>query len=199
MREEIRNALRGKTLIDDNRLKVITGCLGLTMTLPGCNAEIGVYKGGSSYLIGAYDPRPLYVCDSFEGLPDLTAKDLRDGVAHHSKGDFNDTSAEAVAEYLSVLPNAKVIKGLFPDPAIHTEMYNQTFSFVHLDVDLYDPTMQCLEFFYPRMVAGGIILTDDYTWKHTPGVELAYNEFFHGRETIIDSGYKSAFIIKKGA
>ncbi len=46
------------------------------------------------------------------------------------------------------------------------------------------------------MVEGGIILTDDYTWIATPGVERAYTKFFNGKEKVINSGVNSAYIIK---
>ena len=31
------------------------------------------------------------------------------------------------------------------------------FSFVHLDMDIYEPTLQACRWFWPRMVPGGII------------------------------------------
>ncbi len=185
-----------RTLIDRNRLGVIKKCLDLTKNLPGSNAEIGAYKGGSSYFIAAHSPKQLFVCDSFEGLPETTEHD-RENQYYHSKGDFSDTSLESVSKFLSIYPQVKVIKGFFPNQNIHTEMYEKEYSFVHLDVDLFQPTLDCLEFFYPKMKKGGIILTDDYTWIATPGVERAYTKFFYGKEKVINSGFNSAYIIKE--
>ena len=50
------------------------------------------------------------------------------------------------------------------------------FSFVSLDVDLYQPTLCGLKFFYPRMSKGGVIMVHDYgsPWL---GVALAVDEF----------------------
>lgn len=48
------------------------------------------------------------------------------------------------------------------------------YRFVHLDVDLYQPTRDGLDYFYPRLVPGGIIVCDDYDW---PGARKAIEEF----------------------
>ena len=40
--------------------------------------------------------------------------------------------------------------------------------------DLFQSTIDCLDFFYHRMIHGRIILTHDY---HTDGVKQAFNEF----------------------
>jgi hypothetical protein len=44
------------------------------------------------------------------------------------------------------------------------------YRFVHLDLDLHDPTQAALEYFYPRLVAGGMVVCDDYNW---PGARKA--------------------------
>ena len=51
------------------------------------------------------------------------------------------------------------------------------FSLVHLDADLYASTLADLEFFYPRMIPGGIIITHDFSTL--PGVARAFSEFSH--------------------
>lgn len=60
-----------------------------------------------------------------------------------------------------------------------TPVADQRFSPVHLDVDLYQPTHDALEFFYPRVNQGGIFLIHDYLWAE--GVRKAVQEFFAGR------------------
>ena len=50
------------------------------------------------------------------------------------------------------------------------------FAFVHLDADLYQPTLAALRYFYPRMVAGGVIIIHDYN-HNWDGARKAVNEF----------------------
>jgi hypothetical protein len=44
-----------------------------------------------------------------------------------------------------------------------------------LDVDLYESTKQCIEYFWPRLVPGGVLISHDYSILH--GVKQAFTEF----------------------
>jgi O-methyltransferase len=48
---------------------------------------------------------------------------------------------------------------------------------VHIDVDLYQPTLDSLEFFWPRLADGGFVVVDDYGSSQFPGATTATNEF----------------------
>jgi hypothetical protein len=146
-------------------------------------AECGVYKGGSALLIaraiqaarsaGGPSAVELLLFDTFEGMPDTTGADAQ----VHTAGDFGDTSLEAVAKVMSPFPFASLHPGLIP--ASLNGLEDHRFSFVHIDVDLYRSTLDCLEFFYPRLVPGGIMLFDDYgmtIYEHAE--KKAVDEFF---------------------
>ena len=76
-------------------------------------------------------------------------------------------------------------------------MADKTFSFVHIDVDLYEPAKDSLEFFYPRMAEGGIILMDDYGLGTCPGVTSAGQEFFSDKpEKLVSLSAGAGYIIK---
>jgi hypothetical protein len=69
-----------------------------------------------------------------------------------------------------------------------------SFSFVHLDVDLYQSTLSGLEWFYPRLNRGGVLISHDYTIAK--GVRKAFDEFFIDKpECLIElSGSQVAFV-----
>jgi len=46
---------------------------------------------------------------------------------------------------------------------------------------IYESYRQCLEFFYPRMASGGIILLDEYKDPPWPGCTQAVDEFMAGK------------------
>lgn len=134
--------------------------------LDGEMAEVGIYQGGSAKLIcKAKGDRKLHLFDTFEGLPKVSEKDTHFGIKYWQNYQFNDTSEEYVRKYLQSFNNVYLYKGLFPQTS--QPISDSKFSFVHLDVDLYQSTYDCLNFFYPRLIQGGIILTHDY---HTTGV-----------------------------
>ncbi|UCF50236.1 MAG: class I SAM-dependent methyltransferase [Thermoplasmatales archaeon] len=172
----------GNTLVSPDRLKMIKNMISqiIVNKFGAINAaEIGVYKGGTSKLIleclEKYTSKKntFMIFDTFEGLPDST-KD----VDLHKIGDFNDTSLEAVREYLSGYKNTNltITKGIFPD-SFPQDKKDMTFDFVHLDVDQYQSYKNCLEFFNTRMSEGGIIVCDDYGFCSCPGAKKAIDEF----------------------
>ncbi|MBS0265848.1 MAG: class I SAM-dependent methyltransferase [Planctomycetes bacterium] len=123
--------------------------------IPGALAECGVYKGVLSKFIHERLPnRTFYLFDTFAGF------DERDS---DSKGDlrFRDTSAEQVLNHIGETCNVIVRQGYFPETAHGLEA--ERFAFVMLDFDKYEPTLAALEFFYPRMSAGGFIFIHDYS------------------------------------
>jgi len=141
--------------------------------LDGDMAEVGVYQGGSAKLISeAKNDKVLHLFDTFEGLPSVSDNDTHFGTKYWKTGEFNDTSLDNVKKYLSKYKKINFHKGKFPETS--EPIKDKKFSFVHLDVDLFQSTKDCLEIFFPKMINGGIILTHDY---HTDGVKKAFNEF----------------------
>ena len=159
-----------------------------TAKIEGAIAEVGVFKGGSALLISAAKAdRELHLFDTFEGLPPVSADydpDFREGTF---KG-----SLEEVRAVLSGVRNIQFHKGLFPDSAAGLE--HLRFSFVHIDVDLYESTRGCLEWFYPRMTPGAMLISHDFV--DTEGVRKAFREFFANKpEILIElTGTQAAFV-----
>ena len=162
--------------------------------LPGALAEAGVYRGGSARILCAVkQDDPLYLFDTFEGMPQTNA--ATDG--GFRTGDFADTGFEDVKNYLSRFPNVHIYKGIFPDSAVGKEPANQQYRFVHLDLDIYESTFKSLEFFYPRVVAGGIIVSHDYSNLTVPGVKKAFTDFFEDkREPVIPLWDTQCVVVK---
>lgn len=147
-------------------------------TLSGDFAELGVYKGGTARLIARNKgSKEFHLFDSFEGMVDTSQYDI------HRKGDFHDTSLENVQRYLSGFERLSFYQGWFPQTTKGLEQ--RRYAFVHLDVDLYQSTLDALQFFYPRLVPGGMILSHDYNSLSCPGVAKAYKEFFSDKPEII--------------
>lgn len=149
-----------------------------TGKLNGDIAEVGVCSGSSAKLIcEAKGNKILHLFDTFEGLPSPGGYD---DTAMYSKG-YYAWALEKVKTYLAGYSNVCFYKGLFPDTGKYVS--DKVFSFVHLDVDIYQSTVDCLEFFYPRMNKGGIILSHDY--QISCGVKKAFDDFFIDKQEII--------------
>jgi O-methyltransferase len=140
--------------------------------VPGDMAEVGVASGASAMLISASAPaRTLHLFDTFEGLPEPTAADSR----RFYKGQYR-VGVEDVQKYLKD-ENVRIYKGIFPETA--KDLADKRFAFVHLDGDLYQTTWSGLEWFYPRMSTGGILICHDF--DTAAGVNRAFEEFFRDK------------------
>jgi O-methyltransferase len=161
----------------------------------GDMAEVGVFQGGSAKIIcEAKKSSKLHLFDSFEGLPEVSEIDKTriESIKFHEK-QFSNTELSKVKNYLSDYSNVFFYQGFFPKTAKPVE--NNIFSFVHLDVDLYDSTIRCLEFFYPRLEKGGIIVSHDYS--SVIGVKKAFNDYFKDKDVSIINLLESQCMIIK--
>jgi O-methyltransferase len=173
-----------------SNIKIIFQLIRDTQKLTGDVAECGVFQGASVASIGLYlqqsgTDKKAYGFDSFEGFDESIKFDLElggDDAWNKSVGGFNDTSYEKVRHKLDILglkDRVTLVKGYFENTL---EKYSEKkFSFVHLDCDTYGSYKTCLEFFYPRVVSGGIILLDEYNDPPWPGCNKAVDEFLTGK------------------
>lgn len=154
----------------------------LTRNVDGELAELGVYKGVTARLIHGYVPeRRLHLFDTFGGFATADIQQDQKNAAAFSGAEFGDTSLEAVLNRVGRDANVVPHVGRFPD-TVSPELADLHFAFVHLDADLYAPIVAGLEFFYPRMSPGGIIVVHDYNaWV---GARAAVDHFFADKSEI---------------
>lgn len=142
----------------------------------GSLAEVGVYQGQSSALLSYYAEkvaRKIYLADTFEGFPEAQ---FEEGMGETKKSAFKDSSLEAARGVVGDYSGNRWIVGMFPD-SVSREMDEDTFAFVSIDCDIYEPIAQGLSFFWPRMVSGGTIFIHDYSSGYWPGATRAVDEF----------------------
>ncbi len=145
------------------------------MKIEGAFVELGVWQGETAEIIHEMDKsRNLHLFDTFDGFDnkDLEKETNRD--ERYSTDNFSDTKLEEVKALFSESNNISFYKGYFPDTA--KDLKEDKFAFVHLDADLYKPTIDALNYFYPKLSPGGVIIIHDYnhTWD---GIRKALDEF----------------------
>lgn len=153
--------------------------------IPGDIVETGVAKGGTVIimlkLLEIMDPEKrvkVFAADSFQGLPPPSSQD------HNGTGRTGEAGEFAFGEDVFVrnLLNAnvfdmnrvRILKGWFSQTLPNNTMIEQV-SFLRLDGDLYDSTMDALQAVYDKVSVGGIVYVDDY--GSFSGCLRAINEF----------------------
>lgn len=151
-----------------------------------CVAEGGVFQGDFSKEINAIFPdRDFYLFDTFEGFDsrDIACEE-KGGFSVAKSGELGLTNIDLVKKKLPYPEHCIIRKGYFPETVKGLE--DKTFAFVNLDFDLYNPTVEGLRFFYPRMMTKGLILIHDYFNSQYSGISEAVSvyEKERGRELI---------------
>lgn len=184
--------------------------------LIGDVAECGCYFGHSTFMIAHILRRAnfigsFHIFDSFSGLsrfdqndltplsPDVPQSNLEKlARLRDDKGIFV-ADEESVKQVLKQFNFIHIHKGWIPQR--FEAVTNSKFAFVCLDLDIYAPTRDSLEFFYQRLVDGGFLWVDDYGLNTWPGATTAVDEFVvrHGlQRQFIRNPFGGAFLRKSG-
>jgi O-methyltransferase len=165
--------VEAETMIGMRRLDHLQTCIEdvLQRGVPGDLIETGVWRGGASIfmraVLKAYGDtrRTVWVADSFEGLPkpDSATFPLDAGY------DYSEFSQLAVsldqvkanfARYDVLDQQVRFLRGWFRDTLPVAPI--DRLAILRLDGDLYESTMEGLEFLYPKLSVGGYVIIDDY-------------------------------------
>lgn len=155
--------------------------------LAGSIVECGVNKGETAMFLNRFfKGKNLFLFDTFSGFDD---EDLKIELSFFAK-EFNNsifatnpfrpldnqcTYEELVLQRMMFPDKVHIIRGHFPETAQY--MHDSSFCLVHLDMDLYEPMLSGLRFFYSKLVPFGAMLLHDYYNPLLPGVKRALDTF----------------------
>lgn len=170
--------------------------------VPGSIVECGIYQGNSFFafakFLEIFHPgdriRHVIGFDSFQGLQDFQPEDgpmypnRSKQKGGWSAGEFEEAFYKllAIAQEDQFVPKAArafVVKGdiLETVPKYVADNPGLRISLLHLDVDIYKPTLCALEQLYPRVVAGGLVVLDEYAMMEWGGESSALEAYFKGK------------------
>lgn len=167
-----------RLLMDRKRAYMLFKLAGQVSSLGGSWAELGVYRGGSAGILSAASrgEKDIYLFDTFAGLPGPDA-------AHDPYWIAGELRADVTEIIALKLPGVQLVPGQFPG-SVGGLRSDVRFSLVHVDVDLAESTRAACEWFYPRMVPGGVLVFDDYGNVLCPGVRESVDEYFANRQEV---------------
>ena len=167
--------------------------------IPGDMVECGVCNGGAAAVLAhfaakSHRQRQVWLFDSFEGLPFVTAEDVPSvggttaaSCVGQCRGSI-DTVKDVLTQAQANMEKVHIVKGWFKD-ALPTfaKPYQWQIAMLNLDSDWYESEKLCLQTFYDNVAKGGFIYFDDY--YYWPGCQRAAVEFFahlnHDRPKIL--------------
>jgi len=166
--------------------------------LPGSIVEIGVFRGRTmfswSHFMETFCPgdrrRMVYGFDHFKGLTDFD--DKQDG-AFNKQNDKVVGGWQSTEDEVRSLMDLHMLDQILPGYARCELISGDVFetipkflaahpglkiSLLHMDIDLYRPTLFVLEQLYPLVVTGGVVCFDEYGVEPWQGETNAADEFF---------------------
>lgn len=163
----------GYTMIGMKRLDNLQFCCEevIRNRVRGDFIETGVWRGGAVIFMRAIlkahaiNHRVVWVADSFSGLPPPnSAKYPADGGDLHHTLDHLRVSEEDVKSHFSTFglldSQVRFLKGWFSE-TLPTAPISEL-AVLRLDGDMYESTMDALNYLYPKLSRGGFIIIDDY-------------------------------------
>ncbi len=172
--------------------------------VPGAIVECGVWRGGCSLIMAEAllvlgdTQRDLYLYDTFAGMTEPTKEDTKTTTGTNATAKYESRKSgevvdwcyapiEEVQNYVNEVayPNEKIhlVKGRVED-TIGTDDPKKI-ALLRLDTDWYESTKHTLEYLYPRVAEGGIVIFDDYgKWA---GARKAVEDYFieHGNRPFL--------------
>jgi O-methyltransferase len=169
----------------DLRWRVYVCCWAAqyAMKLPGDFVECGVNRGGMASAAMKYaefseSNKRFYLLDTYCGIP------------NHAKGSSADLELnytecyEDVRRTFAHIPNVHVIRGAVPSTLPKVE--SSEIAYLSLDMNNSIPEVAAAEFFWERIVPGGVIILDDYCYsEHYKDQNLAFGNFSRRMDTQI--------------
>jgi hypothetical protein len=196
------------------RLLYFKRLLDLVNSVDGDVVECGIGKGESFYLLCALTEldlksRNIWGFDSFEGFPEPSVEDASPRAPQ--KGDWKEDTIK-IDDIYEMLQEGRIptefiemrvnlVKGFFSESL--PKFTGDHIALLHLDVDLYESYKQTLEYFWPKVSVGGVVLFDEYKQSGVettfPGAAKAIDQFFGERKRSIlyDPTVRRYYIVKE--
>ena len=189
--------IKPNTVVDFYRCYELWQLVRQLAHVDGDILEVGVFRGGTGCLQAraAHYPdrtKHVYLCDTYAGIVKAGPQDT-----FFRGGELKNTSVEAVKAVVDQLKlsNVTILKGIFPDDTA-AAIADRRFSFCHIDVDVYQSAQEVLDWVWPRLSVGGIVVFDDYGFSTCDGVTKLVNERRGQNATVIHNLNGHAIMVK---
>ncbi len=163
---------------NEPRFRVYTACWAALQTrdVPGDYVECGVNRGGMAraqmeLLQFQKSAKNYWLVDTFSGFPKEQESLVAEGMSAHTYGECYDDVVKTFAPF----PRAHIVRGGVPDVLPQVEA--QSVCYLSLDMNCAEPEFAALEFFWPRLSQGALVLMDDYAYKGSERQFVALDEF----------------------
>jgi O-methyltransferase len=167
------------------RVYVVCWAAGWARRLEGDFVECGVNRGGYSRAVMHFVDFPslaktFYLLDTFHGLD---SKYVSDAERRRGVMDYDyDECYEAVCKTFAGLP-AVIIRGAVPETL--PQVKARKICYLSIDMNCLAPEIAAAEYFWDKLVPGGVMILDDYGWTIHIDQKMAFDRFARERGAMV--------------
>ena len=147
------------------------------MQLAGDFVECGVNRGFLSASVMSYldfkslRSRKFFLFDTYSGLVKALVTEADVAAHRHEYTDCYDFVVDAFKPY----PNVIVVRGVVPDSLKTVDI--DRVAYLSIDMNCVRPEIAAMEYFWPKLGAGGVVIIDDYGFAGHEAQKRAADEF----------------------
>jgi len=153
-----------------NEYRVYMCCWAATHAsrLRGDFVECGVNTGITSVAVCTFidfneTRKQFYLFDTYQGIPLEQAGDLERAARTEENALFYEECFDLARRNFASWPGCVLVRGRIPETLTKHDI--KEIAYLHLDMNIAAPEIAAIEHFWPRLVAGGIVMLDDYGFE----------------------------------
>lgn len=172
------------------RIHVLCWAASRAVRLKGDFVECGVNTGIFSLAVcdytdfATFPDKKLFLFDTYEGIP---REQITEAEKQHKRQEFNrfayEDCFEQAKQNFAHVPNAQLIKGRVPESLEAVEI--GPVAYLSIDMNIVEPEIAALEFFWDKLVPGALVVLDDYGWRDHIEQKRAIDAFAMKRGTSV--------------
>ena len=136
--------------------------------LPGDFVECGVNTGILSLAVCDYidfnsTSKNFWLFDTFEGIPESQMSDKEKPLRRVENERFYADVWNLARTNFAPYPKACLIRGMVPDTLPQAAV--EKACYLSIDMNIAAPEKAVIEYFWPKLVTGAVVILDDYAWQ----------------------------------
>jgi O-methyltransferase len=162
------------------RVYIVCWFADMVKNLEGDFVECGVNTGAYAravieYINFDFLNKTFYLFDTFEGLADelVTEEERVAGIDYYMGNHYKDVYQQVLGTFIPF--KTQIIKGTVPESL--TKFTGDKICFLSIDMNVVKPEIEAANYFWNRLVIGGVMILDDYGFPMHIHQKLAFDKF----------------------
>ena len=175
----------------ENKWRIYVACWAARQSaaLDGDFVECGVYRGGLARSVIEYTNfnqlnKNFFLFDTYEGLADKQITEVEKNNKLDTQYAYykNQNVYDFVVNEFSA-DNVTVVKGMIPETLASVDI--DKVAFLSIDMNCMVPEIEAINYFWPKLVPGAVVILDDYEWPQHEEQRNAFKKFAMEKNTQI--------------